>query len=169
MESIRSYFFNASDPLAKKPTWVKWINVLASKEKGGLGISGLYALNRALMFKWVWRFLSQNSLLWANVIKSIHGDHGKIGNGSDTLFREETWHGDVAFKFLFPRAYTLESYKNIYVASKLSQNSLAFTFRREPRRGVEQDLFDSLKAMVEASGIFRIWKFLLMKNGWLGS
>ncbi|GJZ64276.1 RNA-directed DNA polymerase, eukaryota, reverse transcriptase zinc-binding domain protein [Tanacetum coccineum] len=169
MESIRSHFFNGSDPLAKKPTWVKWTNVLASKEKGGLGISSLYALNRALMFKWVWRFLSQNSSLWANVIKSIHGDHGKIGkqvkvsypsiwldivkevdllkkrglnllsfvnkkvgNGSDTLFWEETWHGDVAFKFLFPRAYALESCKNIDVASKLSQNSLAFTFRREP-------------------------------------
>ncbi|GJY27460.1 hypothetical protein Tco_0403227 [Tanacetum coccineum] len=138
------------------------------------------------MFKWVWRFLSQNSSLWANVIKSIHGDHGKIGkqvkvsypsiwldivkevdllkkrglnllsfvnkkvgNGSDTLFWEETWHGDVAFKFLFPRAYALESCKNIDVASKLSQNSLAFTFRREPRGGVEQDQFDSLKAMVE--------------------
>ncbi|GKA72159.1 RNA-directed DNA polymerase, eukaryota, reverse transcriptase zinc-binding domain protein [Tanacetum coccineum] len=134
MESIRSHFFNGSDPLAKKPTWVKWTNVLASKEKGGLRISSLYALNRALMFKWVWRFLSQNSSLWANVIKSIHGEHLKIvGNGSNTLFWEETWHGDVAFKFLFPRAYALESCKNIDVASKLSQNSLAFTFRRETR------------------------------------
>ncbi|GJV61945.1 RNA-directed DNA polymerase, eukaryota [Tanacetum coccineum] len=46
-------------------------------------------------------------------------------------------------------AYALESCKNIDVASKLSQNSLAFTFRREPRGGVEQDQFDSLKAMVE--------------------
>ncbi|GJS06705.1 RNA-directed DNA polymerase, eukaryota, reverse transcriptase zinc-binding domain protein [Tanacetum coccineum] len=190
MESIRSHFFNGSDPLAKKPTWVKWTNVLASKEKGGLGISSLYALNRALMFKWVWRFLSQNSSLWANVIKSIHGDHGKIGkqvkvsypsiwldivkevdllkkrglnllsfvnkkvgNGSDTLFWEETWHGDVAFKFLFPRAYTLESCKNIDVSSKLSQNSLTFTFRLEPRGGVEQDQFDSLKAMLEGDFI----------------
>ncbi|GJW16088.1 RNA-directed DNA polymerase, eukaryota, reverse transcriptase zinc-binding domain protein [Tanacetum coccineum] len=61
----------------------------------------------------------------------------------------ESWHGDVAFKFLFPRAYALESCKNIDVASKLSQNSLTFTFRREPRVGVEQDQFDSLKAMVE--------------------
>ncbi|GJV94960.1 hypothetical protein Tco_1546537 [Tanacetum coccineum] len=163
------------------------------KEKGGLEISSSYALNRALMFKWVWRFLSQNSLLRANVIKSIHGDHEKIGkqvkvsypsiwldivkevdllkkqglnllsfvnkkvgNGSDTLFREETWHGDVVFKFLFPRAYALESCKNNDVASKLSQNSLAFTFRREPRGGVEQDQFDSLKAMVEGTSLVNI-------------
>ncbi|GJW58470.1 hypothetical protein Tco_0105201 [Tanacetum coccineum] len=59
----------------------------------------------------------------------------KVGNGSDTLFWEETWHGDVAFKFLFPRAYALESCKNIDVASKLSQNSLAFTFRVSEPRG----------------------------------
>ncbi|GJT06211.1 U-box domain-containing protein kinase family protein [Tanacetum coccineum] len=98
MESHSSHFFNGSEHLAKKLTWVKW---------------------------------------------------GKLGNGSDTLFWEETWHGDVAFKFLFPRAYALESCKNIDVASKLSQNSLAFTFRREPRGGVEQDQFDSLKRWCE--------------------
>ncbi|GJV61442.1 hypothetical protein Tco_1467542, partial [Tanacetum coccineum] len=53
--------------------------VLAPKEKGGLGVSSLYALNRALMFKWVWRFYSQNSSLWARVMKAIHGDDGIIG------------------------------------------------------------------------------------------
>ncbi|GJS59843.1 RNA-directed DNA polymerase, eukaryota [Tanacetum coccineum] len=79
-----------------------------------------------------------------------------VGNGSDTLFWEETWHGDVAFKFLFSRAYALESCKNIDVASKLSQNSLAFTFCREPRGGVEQDQFDSLKAMVEGTSLVNI-------------
>ncbi|GKF25264.1 RNA-directed DNA polymerase, eukaryota, partial [Tanacetum coccineum] len=52
-------------------------------------------------------------------------------------------------------AYALKSCKNIDVASMLSQNSLAFTFRREPRGGVEKDQFDSLKAMVEA------WKIKL--------
>ncbi|GKE77950.1 hypothetical protein Tco_1544070 [Tanacetum coccineum] len=36
MESIRSHFFNGSDTLAKKPTWVKWTNALAFKEKGDL-------------------------------------------------------------------------------------------------------------------------------------
>nr|GFB76890.1 RNA-directed DNA polymerase, eukaryota, reverse transcriptase zinc-binding domain protein [Tanacetum cinerariifolium] len=36
------------------------ISVLASKEKGGIGVSSLYALNRALMMKWVWRL--ENSL-----------------------------------------------------------------------------------------------------------
>nr|GEY25802.1 RNA-directed DNA polymerase, eukaryota [Tanacetum cinerariifolium] len=37
----------------KKQIWVKWSKVLASKENGGLGVSSFYALNRALLFKWV--------------------------------------------------------------------------------------------------------------------
>nr|GFC62524.1 RNA-directed DNA polymerase, eukaryota, reverse transcriptase zinc-binding domain protein [Tanacetum cinerariifolium] len=39
--------------ISNKASWVKWKSVLASKEKGGLGVSSLYALNRALMMKWV--------------------------------------------------------------------------------------------------------------------
>nr|GEU46279.1 RNA-directed DNA polymerase, eukaryota [Tanacetum cinerariifolium] len=54
-------------------------NMLASKEKRGLRISSLNVLNRALMFKWVWRFFTQSSSLWARVIKAIHGEDGKIG------------------------------------------------------------------------------------------
>ncbi|GJU68981.1 RNA-directed DNA polymerase, eukaryota [Tanacetum coccineum] len=65
---------------SKKPSWVKWSKVLASKDKGGLGISSLYALNRALLFKWVWRFRTQNSSLWARIIKEIHGQDGKLDN-----------------------------------------------------------------------------------------
>ena len=52
--------------------------MLAAKEKGGLGVSSFYALNRALMFKWVWRFRNQSSLLWARVIKTVHGEDGKL-------------------------------------------------------------------------------------------
>ncbi|GKC07019.1 RNA-directed DNA polymerase, eukaryota, reverse transcriptase zinc-binding domain protein [Tanacetum coccineum] len=50
------------------------------QEKGGLGISSYFALNRALTFKWIWRFRSQDSSLWSKVIKSIHGEDGKISN-----------------------------------------------------------------------------------------
>nr|GEW58633.1 RNA-directed DNA polymerase, eukaryota, reverse transcriptase zinc-binding domain protein [Tanacetum cinerariifolium] len=51
--------------------------MLASKEKGGLDVSSLYALNRGLMLKWVWRFYSQKTSLWARVIKAIYDDDGK--------------------------------------------------------------------------------------------
>ncbi|GKD66647.1 hypothetical protein Tco_1308755 [Tanacetum coccineum] len=79
LESIHCHFFNGIDPLSKKPFWIKWNKVLALKDKGGLGISSFYALNRALLFKWVWRFHTQSSSLWAKVIKRIHGEDDKIG------------------------------------------------------------------------------------------
>lgn len=79
MESIRRNFFNGIDLNGKKQVWVKWSKVLASKDNGGLGVSSFYALNRAFFFKWVWRFRTQQSSLWAKVIKGIHDDDGKLG------------------------------------------------------------------------------------------
>ncbi|GKA13692.1 RNA-directed DNA polymerase, eukaryota, partial [Tanacetum coccineum] len=47
MESIRSNFFKGGDQSDRKITWVAWDKVLSSKKKGGLGVSSLFALNRA--------------------------------------------------------------------------------------------------------------------------
>nr|GEV37938.1 hypothetical protein [Tanacetum cinerariifolium] len=46
MESIRRNFFN--------------------------GVSSYFALNRALLFKWVWRFISQDNSLWFRFIRVVH-------------------------------------------------------------------------------------------------
>ncbi|GKC88928.1 RNA-directed DNA polymerase, eukaryota, partial [Tanacetum coccineum] len=73
MESIRNNFFKGAELSEKKITWVAWDKVLASKKKGGLGVSSYYALNRALLLKWVWRFVSQEDSLWTRVIQAIHG------------------------------------------------------------------------------------------------
>ena len=51
------------------------------KRKGGLGVSSLFALNRALLFKWIWRFISHKDSLWTKVISAIHGVDGQIGKG----------------------------------------------------------------------------------------
>ncbi|GKA63921.1 RNA-directed DNA polymerase, eukaryota [Tanacetum coccineum] len=74
MEGIRSKFFNGNDPKERKITWVAWQKVLASKVQGGLGVSSFFALNRALLIKWYWRFLSNDGSLWSHVIQAIHGD-----------------------------------------------------------------------------------------------
>ncbi|GJW70665.1 RNA-directed DNA polymerase, eukaryota, reverse transcriptase zinc-binding domain protein [Tanacetum coccineum] len=48
-------------------------------DEGGMGVSSFFALNRALIFKWIWRFHSQGFSLWSRVIKVIHGvDDKKI-------------------------------------------------------------------------------------------
>nr|GEW50273.1 RNA-directed DNA polymerase, eukaryota [Tanacetum cinerariifolium] len=79
MEFMRSHFFNGAELSSKKSVWVKWKHALDSKDKSGLGVSSLFAINRALMFKWVWHFITQGSSLWARVIKALHGYDGKIG------------------------------------------------------------------------------------------
>ncbi|GJR02333.1 RNA-directed DNA polymerase, eukaryota [Tanacetum coccineum] len=73
MESIRSRFFNGAKEGDRKISWIKWHSVLAAKEHGGLGVSSFYALNRALLFKWFWRFLSRDNSLWFKVVSAIHG------------------------------------------------------------------------------------------------
>nr|GEV40951.1 hypothetical protein [Tanacetum cinerariifolium] len=77
MESLRRNFFNGVQEGDRKIAWVKWSKVLASKKFGGLGASSFFALNRALLFKWVWRYLSRDNSLWYRVIFAIHGLNGK--------------------------------------------------------------------------------------------
>ncbi|GKC00713.1 hypothetical protein Tco_0986849 [Tanacetum coccineum] len=43
--------------LRKKHAWVKWSNVLASFNKGGLGVGSLKGFNVFLLYKWRWRLL----------------------------------------------------------------------------------------------------------------
>ncbi|GJW18993.1 hypothetical protein Tco_0026429 [Tanacetum coccineum] len=64
--------------------------------------------------------------------------HKKLGNGANTLFWEDAWRGDIAFKYLYPRVYALELCKSIDVASKMAQSNLGHSFRRDPREGEEQ-------------------------------
>ncbi|GJW77499.1 hypothetical protein Tco_0139181 [Tanacetum coccineum] len=59
-------------------SWVAWDNVLESKLNGGLGVSSFFTLNRALLLKWVWRFISGDGSLWClNEVKSLK-DSGLI-------------------------------------------------------------------------------------------
>ncbi|GKB18971.1 RNA-directed DNA polymerase, eukaryota [Tanacetum coccineum] len=81
LEAIRSRFFNGQEPNCKKASWFKWSKVLTSKENGGLGVASLYALNRGLMFKWLWRFYSQKHSLWTKVIKALYGEEGSLDKG----------------------------------------------------------------------------------------
>nr|GEV68828.1 hypothetical protein [Tanacetum cinerariifolium] len=62
---------------------LSWNKVLTSKEKGGLGVSSLFALNRALMFKWFGDFFNQSDSLWVRVIHAIHGVDGRIGRAGN--------------------------------------------------------------------------------------
>ncbi|GKB35559.1 RNA-directed DNA polymerase, eukaryota, partial [Tanacetum coccineum] len=78
MESLRRNFFNGFQEGDRKIAWVKWSKVLASKKFRGLGVSSFFALNRALLFKWVWRYLSHDNSLWSQIISALHGLNGHV-------------------------------------------------------------------------------------------
>nr|GEY70714.1 RNA-directed DNA polymerase, eukaryota [Tanacetum cinerariifolium] len=73
----------------------------------------------------------------------------KVGNGNSTSFWVVNWIGGTSLKLQFPRLYALENNKLVIVGTKLTQQSLDCSFRREPRGGIELEQFINLKALVQ--------------------
>nr|GFA24674.1 hypothetical protein [Tanacetum cinerariifolium] len=73
----------------------------------------------------------------------------RLGDGIDTCFWKDTWNGELPFKLTYPRLYALEVHKNISVADKLAQATLAGTFRREPRSDIEAVQLAKLEDQLE--------------------
>ncbi|GKC06316.1 hypothetical protein Tco_0997926, partial [Tanacetum coccineum] len=71
-----------------------------------------------------------------------------VGNREDTKFWEDTWFNEIALKVQFPRVYALESQKDISVADKKKDTTLALSFRRSPRRGAKEEQFQLLRSCV---------------------
>ncbi|GJR45012.1 RNA-directed DNA polymerase, eukaryota [Tanacetum coccineum] len=84
MESIRSRFFNGVELNSKKAIWVKWCKVLASKDKGGLGVSSLFALHGD-MAVWYWVLKVFHKSIWCAIVREEHAIKCK----DLTLVREE--------------------------------------------------------------------------------
>nr|GEY94089.1 RNA-directed DNA polymerase, eukaryota [Tanacetum cinerariifolium] len=128
---------------------------MASKDIGGLGVASLFALNRAFMFKWVWRFITKKKSLWARVIKAIHGDDGKIGKKVNPSY-PSIWlsiiqeagvlksQGIDILSFIKPKCGD-----DVQVATKLSHEDLEWSFRRKSRSGVEQHQLIMLQEKIE--------------------
>ncbi|GJR77635.1 RNA-directed DNA polymerase, eukaryota [Tanacetum coccineum] len=90
MESIRRNFFNGVENAEKKMSLIGWNKILASKKNGGLGVSSFFAYNRALLFKWIWRFLANGASLWSRFISAIYGIRGALDNSS-SYSRRSPW------------------------------------------------------------------------------
>nr|GEV32527.1 RNA-directed DNA polymerase, eukaryota [Tanacetum cinerariifolium] len=72
LESIRRNFFYRVDGSDRKLAWIGWNMVLTSKKNGGLGVSSFFAHNRALLFKWVWRFLTDGEVALKILYKRLY-------------------------------------------------------------------------------------------------
>lgn len=49
---------------------VKWKVVITGKKAGGMGIKNLKVQSKALVMKWLWKFVNDNQMLWKRV-KSV--------------------------------------------------------------------------------------------------
>ncbi|GJR42475.1 hypothetical protein Tco_1310578 [Tanacetum coccineum] len=71
------------------------------------------------------------------------------GNEEDLLFWDDIWLDEIALKHRYPRLYALELSKHISVSNKLSNKSLVFSYRRNPRGGIEEDQQRSLQSSLD--------------------
>ncbi|GKF11917.1 RNA-directed DNA polymerase, eukaryota [Tanacetum coccineum] len=78
------------------------------------------------------------------------------------------WSEGGTLKNRYPRIYALESSKLNTVGMKVAHPSLAFSFRRAPREGVEQEQFDEIVALVNdviLAPISDRWTWTLESSG----
>nr|GEY70060.1 RNA-directed DNA polymerase, eukaryota [Tanacetum cinerariifolium] len=156
---IRNKFFIGADSTVRKINWVAWDKVLASKKHRGLGVSSYYALNRALLFKWVWHFISQDGSLWSRVINAIYGSsiESHAPNFSscwNSILRElDTWILDLPLSIRFPRIFALERTKSASVAVKRGASSLNASLQRQVRDGVESHQWSELNLLLDIRSV----------------
>ena len=66
LEKIQRDFLWGGGNLERKIHLINWNTICSSKDKGGLGICNLSTMNRAILGKWLWRFVVE--VPWKNLI-----------------------------------------------------------------------------------------------------
>ncbi|XP_071708271.1 uncharacterized protein [Rutidosis leptorrhynchoides] len=141
----------------RKMSRVKWDLILASREKGGLGIGSLNSFNLALLLKWWWRLVNNPNALWVQMIKSIHGDSSGFSGRSCYTNARYNW------------LYSLDSNPNCVVANRFNGSSATWEWLRNPpascplNRLIKElefvrmrDSDDSWRWILEPDGIFSV-------------
>nr|GEU94892.1 RNA-directed DNA polymerase, eukaryota [Tanacetum cinerariifolium] len=115
-----------------------------------LGVGSIFALYKALMFKWIWRFRVSCEDMWIKVIKNIHGNSGRIGKASFPSSACSPWIAILkATKHLTEKSidlislvYALDDAKSCTVVERLRLLDWFSILRRPPRgaRGFIDDV-----------------------------
>nr|GEV28926.1 RNA-directed DNA polymerase, eukaryota, reverse transcriptase zinc-binding domain protein [Tanacetum cinerariifolium] len=151
--------------VSKKIPWISWNLALSSKEKGGLGIGSLYALNHALIQKWRWRFLNNPHALWSRLIVAIHGKNEdscsffvtlkakrRVNNGASTSFWNDTWMGIGPLKHQYPRLFRLALSKDCMVRDCWNEG-WHLDWTRSISSGTNANMLNNLLSNLSASSL----------------
>ncbi|XP_071708675.1 uncharacterized protein [Rutidosis leptorrhynchoides] len=119
--------------------WVKLLNVIHGESSGGVLPCHKYA-----------------SGTWASITKCVDNLHNTniiaasrmkicVGNGLRTKFWHDPFHEGTPLVTSFNRQYALDVNKNCSVADRISGNGPVWSWRRNPRGGVELEQLQRLE------------------------
>jgi hypothetical protein len=159
-----SRFFWQDRTGRQKYHMVKWADVCAPKDLGGIGIISSRHMNVALILKWVWRILSDDGGLWLKLIKAKYlrgrpllacdrregsqfwralqdvkhevraGLSFSIGDGRGTMFWLDPWLGASPICLDFPDLFAICADPPSLVAD-VAQGGWDILFRRGLTQG----------------------------------
>jgi hypothetical protein len=139
----------------------KWNVVCRPKDQGGLGIHDLELKNKALLGKWLARFLTEDGV-WQNLLRRKYvgskaisqvswkpGDshfwagimatkkhffpYGSfsIMDGSEIRFWEDKWLGTTTLREKYPALYRIVRHKDVTLQDVMETSPPSMTFRRD--------------------------------------
>ncbi|GKC64656.1 hypothetical protein Tco_1097254, partial [Tanacetum coccineum] len=129
----------------KKMAWIKWDNILASYEKGGLNIGSLKAFNLALFKKWRWRLVTNPDSLWKD---------NWIGNGSLSSRYNRLFHSDVD--------------ANCLLSDRLSNGIWSWNWSRQNLGSKNEEALDNLLSEVvhvSVNNMLDSWQWSIANDG----
>ena len=153
----RRFLWFGGNTVRKRYALISWNRVCRSKQFGGLGILDLHVMNKALLAKWLMRFLDDKLTgTWKQILKqkySVVGTYGlfspfwkailknkgivevstdwQVGNGHSIRFWLDRWIGNCALHNVYPNLFNIAYDKEILVSQVFTSNGLQINFCRQ--------------------------------------
>ena len=158
-KDLSKFFWMAANG-RQKYHMVKWADICAPKELGGIGILASRRMNEALMLRWVWRILRGEGSLWLQLVRAKYlrgcpllacerrdgsqfwraiqaikheirlGASFSVGDGRGTLFWLDPWLDGRSIRQEFPQLFAICLDPMLIVASAASHGRWEVGFRR---------------------------------------
>ncbi|GJV06939.1 hypothetical protein Tco_1344595 [Tanacetum coccineum] len=181
LESHRVFFFWGGSGDQNKMAWIKWDNILASYEKGGLNIGSLKAFNLSFLQKWRWRLMTKPNSLWVRVIKAIHGDDTRfdqneckisVGNCSSIRFWKDNWIGNGSLHSKYNRLFHLDIDANRLLSGRISNGIWSWNWSRQNLGSRNEEALENLFSEVvhvSVNNSLDSWQWSIANDGVLYS